>query len=80
MDFTIHPLSFSTNLGYLSVGKSKENFLGVRGDRSHELHLGGGIEIETGPYVRWILEVVGERLLNEKLREIYPDTIHITPG
>lgn len=88
MDFSVFPLTLSTNLGYLAIGKPKLDFLGNKGVRSHELHFGGGVQVETSPYVRLVLEVVGERILNDSLRNsydlagnrLYPDTFHITPG
>jgi outer membrane protein OmpA-like peptidoglycan-associated protein len=84
MDFDFHPLTLTTNLGYLATGKPKDAFL----MRSQEIHWGAGLDLEAGTYFRLMLEVMGERIVNDSMRNsfdsqgarLFPDTVWITPG
>lgn len=86
-DLEVSPLTFMLNVGYLNPGDPKrehayQEFPPDTVDRRAQATLGAGVEIEAGPYVRLITEVMWKNLIESGSTTGYtpPDTIWVTPG
>ena len=73
-DLEVKPLAVHASIGYLGVGKAKDEAY----SRNNEIHWGLGVEIQAGPYVAIVGELLGERLIDKP--ESAADTLWMCPG
>lgn len=73
-DLEVKPLAIHASIGYLGVGKAKDEAY----SRNNEIHWGVGTEIQVGPYVGIVGELLGERLIDKS--ELVSDTVWMCPG
>lgn len=74
LDFEVRPLAVHAGLGYLGAGKARE----AGHTRNNEIHWGFGVDIQAGPYVGIVGEVLGEKLVDRF--ESAADTMWLCPG
>ncbi|TET79319.1 hypothetical protein E3J38_07355 [candidate division TA06 bacterium] len=73
-DLEVKPLAVHGSIGYLGVGKAKDEAY----SRNNEIHWGVGAEIQAGPYVGIVGELLGEKLIDKP--EWAADTLWMCPG
>ncbi len=76
-DLAASPLNLQVNVGYFWPNNPRPGF-SFPNERMGIFRWGVGVEIEAGPYVRLLTEIMGRRLIDRV--DFPPDTVWITPG